>query len=109
MANLLKGEAQLRDYTLAFNFGVFIALEEKLGKRMPEILHSMTVGLGFGELRDFVVVGLATHHPSTTEEDALKILEDVGYKETVLAVTKAVGGFFGTEKAKGANPTKRAR
>jgi hypothetical protein len=109
MANLLKGEAQLRDYTLAFNFGVFISLEQKLGMKMPEILHSMTVGLGFGELRDFVVEGLQTHHAGTTDEDALKILEEIGYKETVLAVTKAVGGFFGTEKAKGANPTKRAR
>ncbi len=109
MANLLKGEAQLREYTLAYNFGVFIALEEKLGKKMPEILQTMTEGLGFGELRDFVYVGLQKHHPETTNEAAVQLLEDVGYKDAALAVSKAVGGFFGERKAKAENPTKRAQ
>ncbi|HET6536349.1 MAG TPA: hypothetical protein VFG41_09215 [Sphingomicrobium sp.] len=109
MANPVKGEAQLRDYTLAFNFGVFCALEDKLGKKMPEILQSVAAGLGFGELRDFVYLGLRTHHPDTTEDDALKLLDEVGYKTAALAVSKAVAGFFGEERAKGKNPTRAAR
>lgn len=109
MPNPLKGEASLREYTLAFNFGVFCALEEKIGKKMPELLQAMMVGLGFGELRDFVSLGLTTHHPSTTEDDVLKLLDEVGYKETTLAVSKAVGSFFGEQKAKGKNPTKGAQ
>lgn len=109
MANPLKGEAQLREYTLAFNFGVFCSLEEKIGKKMPELLQSMLVGLGFGELRDFVCLGLVTHHPSMTDEDVLKLINDIGYKETALAVSKAVGSFFGEQKAKAGNPTKSAQ
>lgn len=109
MANLLKGEAQLRGYTLAFNFGVFCSLEEKLGKRMPQILETLTGGLGFGELRDFMLVGLETHHPAVTEAEVLKLLDETGYKDAMLAISKAIGGFFGENKEKGANPTKAAQ
>lgn len=109
MANPLKGEASLREYTLAFNFGVFCALEEKIGKKMPELLQSIMAGLGFGELRDFVFLGLSTHHPNITEDEALKLLDEVGYKDAALAVSKAVGSFFGEQKAKDKNPTKAAQ
>jgi hypothetical protein len=107
--NPLKGEAQLREYTLAFNFGVFCSLEEKTGQKMPELLQAMMQGLGFGELRDFIYFGLQKHHPGTTEDDVLILLDEVGYKESALAVSKAVGNFFGDQKAKGKNPTKAAQ
>lgn len=109
MANLMKGEATLREYTLAFNYGVFISLEDRLGKKMPEILQAMTEGLGFGELRDFVYIGLQTHHPGTTEDEVVKLLGDVGYRDAALAVSKAVGGFFGEQKAGPKNPPKPAQ
>jgi len=109
MANPMKGEARLGDYTLAFNFGTFCAIEEKTGKKMPELLQDIMTGLGFGQMRDFVHFGLLAHHPSTTEEDALKVLDEVGYKTAALAVSKAVGGFFGEQKEKGSRPTKDAQ
>ena len=110
MANPMKGEAQLRDHTLAFNFGVFCELEERTGKKMPQLIASLVEGLGFGELRDFVFVGLQEHHPGTGEDEVLSLLEDVGYKDATLAVSKAVGNFFGPQpKEKGKGPTKPAR
>lgn len=109
MANPIKGEASLGKYTLAFNFGKFCALEERMGKKVPEILVSMTSGLGFGELRDCVAVGLEKHHPDATQEDVMQLLEDEGYKGCALAVSKAVGGFFGERKEKGDHPTKRGQ
>jgi hypothetical protein len=110
MANPLRGEAQLRDRTLAFNFGVFCELEERTGKKMPQLIQSLSEGLGFGELRDFVFLGLQTHHPGTTDADVLILLEGVGYKDATLAVSKAVGSFFGPQgKEKGKNPPKPAR
>lgn len=100
----MKGEASLGDKTLAFNFGTFCALEEKCGKKVPELLEAMNTGLGFGELRDFIWAGLQVHHPGSTDDDALKLLDDVGYSEAATALGKAVGGFFGAPKAKGKNP-----
>jgi hypothetical protein len=110
MANPLKGEAQLRDRTLAFDYGLFCELEVKTGQKVPHLIQALAEGLGFGELRDFVFIGLQTHHPGTTEADVLTLLEEVGYKDATLAVSKAVGNFFAKEqKEKGDRPTKPAR
>lgn len=106
MANPMKGETRLGDYTLAFNFGAFCSLEERTGKKMPELLQTMAGGLGFSELRDVVIVALAAHHPEATEEDVLTLLDAVGYQAAALAVSKAVGGFFGEQKVKDGRPTK---
>jgi len=108
MANPVKGEAQLGDYTLAFNFGTFCALEERTNKKVPQLLESMSTGLGFGELRDFVVEGLRLHHRDATEADALKLIEEAGYNKAGTAVAKAVAGFFGEQRAKDKNPPKAA-
>jgi hypothetical protein len=62
MPNPVKGETSLGEFTLAFNFGAFCALEGKARKKMPELLHALETGLGFEELRDYVWAGLQTHH-----------------------------------------------
>lgn len=109
MANPLKGEATLGDYTLAYNFGAFIELEDKMGFKVPLLLDSLASGLGFRELRDFVWAGLRTHHRDTTDDDVVGLLNDVGYEVASEAVAKAVKSFFGTAEAKDKNPTKSAR
>lgn len=108
MANPLKGEAPLGEFTLAFNFGAFCELEEKTGKKVPLLLQAMAEGLGFGELRDFVWAGLQTHHKGVSEETAVGLIEQQGYEASALAIGKAVTGFFGQSKAKGKNPPKAA-
>jgi hypothetical protein len=110
MANPLKGEARLREYTLAFDFSALCGVEEKTGKKVPQLLQSLSEGLGFGELRDFVYVGLQAHHPGTTEEEAVGLIETAGYKDSVAAVGKAFTGFFAPpQKEKGKGPTKPAQ
>lgn len=109
MANPMKGEAKLRDYTLAYNFGVLCSVEEMTGKKVPQLLQSLTEGLGFGELRAFLYCGLQTHHPGTTEAEVGNIVEEFGYKDCVQAVGKGFTGFFGAQKAGPKNPPKPAR
>lgn len=108
MANPIKGEAELGGKTLAFRFGTFCDLEERTGKKVPELLQAMAEGLGFNELKDFVCAGLMAHHSDMTEADVEALLNDVGYNEAGLAVGKAVGGFFGEQKEKGTHPRKGA-
>lgn len=108
MANPVKGEAQLGDFTLAFNFGAFCALEEKTGKKVPDLLETMATGLGFGELRDFVWAGLQTHHAGVSDETVLMLLDEQGYQAASGAVAKAIAGAFDQRKAKAGNPRKAA-
>jgi hypothetical protein len=108
MANPLKGEARLGECTLAFNFGAFCELEEKTGKKMPQLLEAINNGLGFSELRDFVWAGLQTNHKGATDADTAALLDEHGFQAGAEAVAKAVTAFFGSQKAKGKNPPKAA-
>lgn len=108
MAIPLKGEAQLGDCTLAFNFGAFCALEEKTGKKMPVLLSMLQEGLGFGELRDFAWAGLQTNHPGMTDEQVIMLVDEVGFEAAASAIGKAVTAFFGSQKEKAKNPPKAA-
>lgn len=108
MANPMKGEAQLGDYTLTFNFGAFCALEEKTGKKMPVLLSMLQDGLGFGELRDFVWAGLQKNHPGMTSEQVTELVDEVGFEAAAAAIGKSATAFFGTQKEKVKNPPKAA-
>lgn len=105
MSNPVKGEAQLGEFTIAFNFGAFCELEERTGLKMPQLLGALADGLGFGQLRDFVWAGLRQHHRAVGDEAILELLDQQGYEAAGSAVGKAVSGFFGP-KAKEKNPPK---
>lgn len=104
----MKGEAQLGEYTLAFNFGAFCALEEKTGKKMPVLLALLQEGLGFGELRDFLWAGLQANHPGMTDEAVMKMVDEVGFEAAAAGIGKAATAFFGSQKEKVKNPPKAA-
>lgn len=106
MTNPMKGEAQLGDYTLAFDFGAFIMLEEKAGKKMPALLQMLNEGLGFGDIRDFTWAGLQSNHPGLSDGDVVSLVNEVGFEATAAAIGKAVTAFFGSQKEKGKNPPK---
>jgi hypothetical protein len=108
MANPMKGEAQLGDFTLTFNFGAFCSLEVKAGKKMPVLLQMLQEGLGFGELRDFAWAGLQAKHPGMTDEAVIDLVDEVGFEAAAVAIGKAVSEFFGSQKEKGKNPPKAA-
>ncbi len=108
MANPLKGESQLGEFTLAFNFGTFCELEERTGLKTQQLLQAMSEGLGFGQLRDFVWAGLQTHHKGVSEDAVVEMLNEHGYEAGGAAVGKAVATFFSDSKAKGKNPRKAA-
>lgn len=110
MANPLRGEAQMGEFTLAYNFGAFCALEAKSGKKMPELLGALQTGLGFEELRDFLWAGLQKHHAGISDETvAMLIDENGGYMKVGPIIGKAVGNYFGTgPKEKDKNPPKAA-
>lgn len=104
MANPLKGEARLGEYTLAFNFGAFCALEEKTGKKMPVLLSMLQEGLGFGELRDFAWAGLQANHKGVTDEVIEALIDETGFEVAAAAIGKSVASFFGSQKEKVKNP-----
>lgn len=104
MANPLSGEASLGEFTLAFNFGAFCQLEERTGKKVPDLLQALATGLGFGELRDFVWAGLQQHHAGISDETLLELLDQQGYEAAGAAVGKAISAAFGKPKEK--NPRK---
>lgn len=104
MVNPLKGEAQLGDFTLAYNFGAFCALEEKTGHKMPVLMQMVQDGLGFSELRDFVWAGLQKHH-KMDDDQIVALLDDVGFEIAASAIGKGVTSFFGAQREKkGKNP-----
>lgn len=108
MTNPMRGEARLGEYTLAFNFGAFIELEEKTGKKMPALLEMLNEGLGFGDLRDFAWAALRTNHPDITDDAVVKLVDEVGFETAAASVGKAATAFFGSQKAKVKNPLKAA-
>ena len=108
MANPLQGETKLGDFTLAFTFGAFIALEERVGKKVPQLLQMMQDGLGFADIRDFAWAGLLKHHPELTDAEISAILDDVGFEVAGGAIGKAVSNFFARQKEKAKNPPKAA-
>lgn len=105
MANPLKGEAQLGDLTLCFQFGTFIELEQKTGKKMPQLMMILQEGLGFEELRDFTWAGLREHHPMT-DEQVVEVLNEIPFQTAAAAIAKAVTGYSDQQKAKAKNPPK---
>jgi hypothetical protein len=105
MANPMRGEAPLGEYTLAFNFGTFCTLEEKTGKKMPVLMQAVQEGLGFAELRDFVWAGLQKHH-NMTEDEVMGVLDDVGFEAAATAIARGITSFFGEQRAKDKNPPK---
>lgn len=104
----MKGEATLNGLTLSYTFGTFCALEEKTGKKMPELMQILQGGLGFCDLRDFLWAGLLKNHPQS-EEQVVSLLDDVGIEIASIAVGKGVSSFFGNQKAKDSRPTKKAQ
>lgn len=108
MANPMKGEVELGDFTLAFNFAAFCALEDKTGHKMPVLLQILQEGLGFGEIRDFIWAGLQAKHPETNDEVVLALVDEVGFEAAAAAIGKAVTAFFGSQKEKAKNPLKAA-
>jgi hypothetical protein len=108
MANPMKGEAKLGEFTLAFNFGAFCALEEKTGQKMPVLVQMMQEGLGFCELRDFAWAGLLEHNPGIKDEDVKRLIDEVGFEAASGAIGKAVAAFFSSQKEKVKNPPKAA-
>jgi hypothetical protein len=108
MANPMKGEARLGDLTLSYTFGTFCELEERTGKKVPELLAMLEEGIGFSDLRVFIWAGLLKYHPQS-EEDVTALLDDIGFNPAVIALRNGVNSFFGEpEKEKGKNPRKAA-
>lgn len=108
MANPMKGEAKLRDYTLTFNFGVAISLEARTGKKMPELMGSIALGLGATELLDFLPEMLKEKHGDKSAGEVRQLVEEFGYLECSTAASKAVAAYFGEKKAKDRNPPQAA-
>lgn len=108
MTNPMKGETLLGEHTLVFNFGSFIALEEKTGKKMPALLEMLNEGLGFGDLRDFAWAGLQTNYPGMADEAVVALVDEVGFEAAAAAIGKAATAFFGSQKEKVKNPLKAA-
>jgi hypothetical protein len=104
----MKGEARLGDLTLSYTFGTFCELEERTGKKVPEILEMFETSIGFTDLRIFIWAGLLKYHPQS-EAEVTALLDEIGFNAAVVALDKGIRSFFGEpEKEKGKNPRKAA-
>ena len=109
MANPMKGEAPLGEYTLTINFGVFCALEDEMGKNTDEILGLMLNGLTFTQLRTVIRASLQPQHPGIPVDEVETAIDTVGgYMPAYLALGKAIKAYTGEQKAKAKNPPKAA-
>lgn len=109
MANPLKGEASLGEYTLTLNFDAFCELEDRTGRKAQEMIEGFSAGLSFGELRDFVWAALQCHHAGISEDDLKALLREHEYAASNEAIGKALVEYFGeVGKVKGKNPRKAA-
>jgi hypothetical protein len=107
-ANPMRGEAQLGDYDLVYDFNCFCVLERETGLKFHMLLVTLQTDLGLSDLRDFIWAGLQAKHPGTSVERAGEIIGQVGFKEATDAVQKAMQAIFPPEKGKGKNPRKGA-
>lgn len=109
MANPLKGEAKLGEYTLTINFGVFCALEEEMGMDTDSILELLMKGMSFSQLRTVISVALQEKHSGISLEEVGAAIDAVGgYKSAYLALGKAIKSYSGEAEEKDENPRKAA-
>lgn len=110
MANRVKGEAALGDYTLVFDINAMCLLEEETGLKTGELLAKMQEGIGISELRSFIWAGLQDRHPEITIKAAGGVIGDFGIEESLKALEEAITAAFASDqKATPARPRKAAK
>jgi len=109
MANPLKGEAKLGDYTLTINFGVFCELEGEMKLRTEEIIGLMVNGLTFTQLRTIIHAALEERHPGVSLKEVGDAIDAAGgYQGACEALSEALRAYTGDEEEKDENPPKAA-
>jgi hypothetical protein len=109
MANPLKGEAKLGDYTLTINFGVFCVLEEEMELKTEQIIDLMLAGLSFRQLRTIVRAMLQPKHPDIAIGEVECAIDAAGgFKPAYLALGAALRSYSGDQEEKDQNPPKAA-
>lgn len=96
----MKGEAQLGDFTLSFDFNALCDAEGvigPIGAAMQEIAKG-----SFTTIRALVWAGLKKHHGKTLEE-AGGIIAEVGFAAAAEAVSAAMASAFPEPKGKAGN------
>lgn len=99
----MKGEAQLGDFTLAFDFNALCDAEGvvgPIGAAMQEIAKG-----SFTTIRALVWAGLKKHHGKSLDE-AGEIIAEVGFGEAAEAVSAAMQSAFPEPKGKAGNGRK---
>lgn len=104
-ANPDKGEALLGGKHLRMTFGSWRAFEHSSGRKLPEHMVDLSLGLSCDDyvawLRAFAVDELS-------EEDALALLDEVGFPATIKAIQSLAKNFFGEFVEDEQNPPKAA-
>lgn len=99
----MKGEAQLGDFTLAYDFNALCDAESvvgPIGAAMGEIAKG-----SFTTIRALVWAGLKKHHGKTLDE-AGDIIAEVGFAPAAEAVSAAMQNAFPDTKGKAGNARK---
>lgn len=107
-ANPMRGEAELGEHKLVVNFNGWCIAEAATGRKMNELLRESASddGLGMGTLRAMVRAFL---EKDMTYEETGDLIDSIGLEETLLALSKAMGGFFSdAAEDKKENPLKAA-
>lgn len=105
-ANPMRGEAILGDKLIRMNFEAWIAFEEKTGRKLPDHVADLGIGLGAGDLADWIGAFLAEELP---RPDVIALISGVGHPEAMAALNKAAESYFGPLAAGDSrNPPKAA-
>lgn len=109
MANKMRGEARLGDYTLVYSFNAMCILEEETGLKTGDILVRMQEGVGLLELRSFIWAGLQEKHPEVTITMTGDIIGEAGVETTLAALQKGITAAFDAGQQKQARPRKATK
>jgi hypothetical protein len=96
--NKHKGETPLtvgnKEYILKFTTNSLCELEDALKMSIPEMMEKMAAGMGFRDLRKILWAACLEHHSEVTFHEAGKMIDQVGFKQCLDSVTKALNAGF---------------
>jgi hypothetical protein len=112
MTNKLKGEVTVtigdRDLIVVYSTDALIELETRFGKGVQEIGQMLIDSLRVSDMRTIFRAGLIEYQPEITEQEAGRLMSQMGLLQVGELVTEAFGLAFdaGLEAAKAARPSR---
>lgn len=107
MANALRGEAALGEFTLVFDVNAFCDIEDATGFGISRLNVELNSDPSFSLIRTIIRAGLQAKHPGIDLLETGRIISDCGIEETGEAMMKALSQAMPEVADDTANPPKK--